>query len=1077
MPGSDTLFYSVVVALFTIAISTMGIFTRKWNPKDKHCYVTGGSTGLGLCLAKILVKDGAHVSIVARNQEKLDQAITELESLRISPEQVIKSYSFSLTDAAGSVAALDAASVPFEGRVPDALFLCAGASRPRFFIDDDAEALERGMRDAYWIQAYSAHAGIKKMVRQKVPGKVVFVGSMLSYMSFMGWSNYAPGKHALRGLADGLASECQLYDISVQMYFPCTMETPGYDEENKLKPELLKRLEETDKGMTPEDAAQAMYKATGSTYYVFPDATPPSVDQVTTWLDQGASKVVVPLTLARDLSGLIPSEKLVLLLDTGSASAVTDKIRATVSGVLLKTPAVDTDLLESVKQFFKGLSFYVLPSAETVPTTTSIQALKQLGATLVIPSSQLTLSSTSSSQLNVGDAFVAPLTSDRPDGLFPTIVTAFNLGGRSLGLVYSSKESITESICTGKGVYQSRKHGLWRKGETSGAVQEVVSLRADCDSDSLEFSVIQHGTGFCHLGTSTCFGELNGLPALERTLQQRLQSAPQGSYTRRLFEDPKLLRAKIMEEAEELCAAETKENVSFEAADLIYFALTKCVKAGVSLADIEASLDLKAKKVTRRPGDAKPQWTRPETPKPLSAVVKTTPAHPAAPSAPAVTGNADGIRMRTVDLSSCSRSERAQLLKRPVLKSDEMIAKVKPIVDEVRTRGDAALIEFAAKFDRAQLSTTIISPPYSPESMELDPDVKNAIDQAYANIYKFHAAQAEKAPLVVETMPGVTCTRFARPIARVGLYVPGGTAVLPSTALMLGIPAQVAGCKEIVLATPPRSDGSIVPEVIYVAKLIGASAILKAGGGQAVAAMAYGTETVPKVDKIFGPGNQWVTAAKMFVQNDTDALVSIDMPAGPSEVLVISDMTGNPAFVAADLLSQAEHGIDSQVVLVAVELTDERLAEIEREVDVQAHALERVDIVRESVRKSLIVRVANDEEAIAFSNDYAPEHLIIHLGNAQGAVKSIENAGSVFVGPFTPESCGDYASGTNHTLPTNGYARQFSGVNTLSFQKHITSQEITKEGLRNLGPVVITLADCEGLQAHGNAVRVRLAAI
>ncbi|CAE6538476.1 unnamed protein product [Rhizoctonia solani] len=822
--------------------------------------------------------------------------------------------------------------------------------------------------------------------------------------------------------------------------------------------------------------ASSKYSLTaGSIYYVFPDvAAPPSVDQVATWLDRGASKVVVSLALAKDLSGLIPPEKLVLLLDTGGASAVTDKIRATVSGVLLKTETIDTDLLESIKQFFKGLSFYVLASAETVPTTTTIQALKQLGATLVIPSSQLTLSSNSPSQLNIGDAFVAPLISDRPDGLFPTIVTAFNLGGRSLGLVYSSKESITESICTGKGVYQSRKHGLWRKGETSGAIQEVVSLSADCDSDTLEFSVIQHGTGFCHLGTTTCFGDLNGLPALERTLQQRLQSAPQGSYTRRLFEDSKLLRAKIMEEADELCAAETKEDIAFEAADLIYFALTKCVKAGVSLADIEASLDLKAKKVTRRPGNAKPQWAQSEVPKPPSTVV---PTHATTPRSPAVAENTESIRMRTVDLISCSRAERAQLLKRPVLKSDEMISKVKPIVDEVRTRGDAALIDFAAKFDRAQLSTTIISPPYSPQSMELDPDVKNAIDQAYANIHKFHVAQAEKTPLVVETMPGVTCTRFARPIARVGLYVPGGTAVLPSTALMLGIPAQVAGCKEIVLATPPRPDGSIVPEVMYVAKLIGASAVLKAGGGQAVAAMAYGTETVPKVDKIFGPGNQWVTAAKMLVQNDTDALVSIDMPAGPSEVLVISDMTGNPAFVAADLLSQAEHGIDSQVVLVAVGLTDERLAEIEREVDVQAHALERVEIVRESVRKSLIVRVANDEEAVAFSNDYAPEHLIIHLENAQAAVKSIENAGSVFVGPFTPESCGDYASGTNHTLPTNGYARQFSGVNTLSFQKHITSQEITKEGLRNLGPVVITLADCEGLQAHGNAVRVRLAAI
>jgi len=249
---------------------------------------------------------------------------------------------------------------------------------------------------------------------------------------------------------------------------------------------------------------------------------------------------------------------------------------------------------------------------------------------------------------------------------------------------------------------------------------------------------------------------------------------------------------------------------------------------------------------------------------------------------------------------------------------------------------------------------------------------------------------------------------------------------------------------------------------------------LMAGGAQAIAALAYGTETVPKVDKIFGPGNQWVTAAKMLVQNDTDALVSIDMPAGPSEVLVIADRTANPAFVAADLLSQAEHGVDSQVVLVAVNLDADTLTEIENEVDVQAHALSRVDIVRKSIGKSIIVKAMSVAEAFAFSNDYAPEHLILHLEQASEKVQLVENAGSVFVGPYSPESCGDYASGTNHTLPTNGYARQFSGVNTLSFQKHITSQEITESGLKILGPVVITLADCEGLEAHANAVRVRL---
>jgi len=242
--------------------------------------------------------------------------------------------------------------------------------------------------------------------------------------------------------------------------------------------------------------------------------------------------------------------------------------------------------------------------------------------------------------------------------------------------------------------------------------------------------------------------------------------------------------------------------------------------------------------------------------------------------------------MRSYILAQISPKERSQLLRRPVLKSDEMIAKVKPIVDDVRARGDAALLEFTAKFDKVQMDSTVIRPPYAPESMEVESAVRDAIDKAYANIRKFHEGQNDRSTLIVETMPGVVCSRFARPIARVGLYVPGGTAILPSTALMLGIPAQVAGCKEIVLATPPRPDGSISPEVMYVAHLVGASAVLKAGGAQAVAALAFGTDTCPKVDKIFGPGNQWVTAAKMLVQNDTDALVSIDMPAGPSEVLV-----------------------------------------------------------------------------------------------------------------------------------------------------------------------------------------------
>ncbi|PPQ98526.1 hypothetical protein CVT24_004017 [Panaeolus cyanescens] len=796
-------------------------------------------------------------------------------------------------------------------------------------------------------------------------------------------------------------------------------------------------------------------------YLLLDNAAPVDIQAVVSWLDEGFEKVIVPLTWAKELIGIIPAERLLLLLDVASASAVSDKVRSAVSGVLLRTSSLDLDFISSIAKFFTGSAIYVLSDSSSLPTPSNIRELASIKATLVIANSQLTTGPTSSTQLNVADAFLSSIVSDRPDGLFPTVVSSET--GHTLGLVYSSRESIKESIVTGKGVYQSRKHGLWRKGESSGATQDIVRIRLDCDTDSLEFRVIQHGAGFCHLNRASCFGEASGLPALESILASRLRTAPEGSYTKRLFNDPELLRSKIMEEADELCQAKTKEEVAFEAADLFYFALTKCLATGVTVTDIERSLDRKARKITRRPGNAKPQWSNePVSQSAVAAKVEKPPAE-------------DGpIRMRMSDLSTTSPDERALLLRRPVLKSDEMITKVRPIVDAVRLKGDEALLEFTAKFDKAKLSSTVIFPPFAPETMQIEDEVRKAIDVAYSNIRKFHEAQADNGTLVVETMPGVVCSRFARPIARVGLYVPGGTAILPSTALMLGIPAQVAGCKEIVLATPPRPDGSISPEVMYVAKLVGASAILKAGGAQAVAALAYGTKTVPKVDKIFGPGNQWVTAAKMLVQNDTDALVSIDMPAGPSEVLVIVDHTANPAFVASDLLSQAEHGVDSQVVLVTVNITAEHLASIEKEVDEQAHALSRVDIVRQSIGKSIIVKTATVEEAIQFSNDYAPEHLILHLESASEKVALIENAGSVFVGPYTPESCGDYASGTNHTLPTNGYARQFSGVNTQSFQKHITSQEISSSGLDTLGPVVATLADCEGLQAHANAVRIRL---
>jgi len=613
------------------------------------------------------------------------------------------------------------------------------------------------------------------------------------------------------------------------------------------------------------------------------------LDHIISLLDNGIQKVVVPVSLAKQLVPTVPKHRIILLLDVANVSAVTETLKDSVSGVLLKTPTLDPELVSSVSTFFSKSTIFVLPNNQYQPSRSSIRELSNIGASLVIATAQLSLSASADQRIHVADAFLASITSDRPDGLFPTVVSSYTQGDATLGLVYSSLESIKETIVTGKGVYQSRKHGLWRKGETSGAIQEVVKIRLDCDSDALQFSVIQHGEGFCHLNRTSCFGELAGLAALEKTLQARLESAPEGSYTARLFTDSALLKSKIMEEAEELCQATTPKEIAFEAADLIYFALTRCVAGGVSIADIERSLDAKARKITRRKGDAKPQWVSatPEFIKPLPPKPQSIPAPPPPPQMVEINPT-EPIKMRTYDLSQISPPQRTELLRRPVLRSAEMIVKVQPIVEEVRLKGDAALLDFTAKFDKVTLESPVLLPPYPPELMVLTDEVREAIDKAYSNIHKFHKAQVKDDALVVETMPGVVCSRFARPIARVGLYIPGGTAVLPSTALMLGIPAQVAGCHEVVFATPPRRDGTLSPEVVYVAHLIGASAILKAGGAQAVAALAYGTESVPKVDKIFGPGNQWVTAAKMFVQNDTDALVSIDMPAGPSEVLVMT---------------------------------------------------------------------------------------------------------------------------------------------------------------------------------------------
>ncbi len=415
------------------------------------------------------------------------------------------------------------------------------------------------------------------------------------------------------------------------------------------------------------------------------------------------------------------------------------------------------------------------------------------------------------------------------------------------------------------------------------------------------------------------------------------------------------------------------------------------------------------------------------------------------------------------------RSEWAEIVKRPVLNVDALRETVKTVLDRVKAEGDKAVMEYEMLFDRVELSSLKVSEGEMQEAETLvAAELKVALEIAKNNIEAFHAAQRFTGKKV-ETQPGVVCWQKAVGIEKVGLYIPGGTAPLFSTVLMLAVPARLAGCKEIVLCTPPNKEGKVHPAILYAAKLAGVHQIIKAGGVQAIGAMAYGTESVPKVYKIFGPGNQYVMAAKQQVSLHD---VAIDMPAGPSEVEVLADATANPVFVAADLLSQAEHGVDSQAMLVTT--SEELITKVQEEVERQLSQLSRKEIASKSLENSKLILVNDMDEALSLTNEYAPEHLIIETADYMDMAERVINAGSVFLGAYAPESAGDYASGTNHTLPTNGYAKAYSGVSLDSFIRKITFQEIQPEGIRKIGPAIERMAANEELDAHKNAVTVRL---
>ncbi len=410
-----------------------------------------------------------------------------------------------------------------------------------------------------------------------------------------------------------------------------------------------------------------------------------------------------------------------------------------------------------------------------------------------------------------------------------------------------------------------------------------------------------------------------------------------------------------------------------------------------------------------------------------------------------------------------------ELCQRPQLELDFLESVVKNILVRVKNSGDHALIEITNQIDKVALTELEVSVSEIDKAVaSLPEELKKAIRTAAQNIETFHAAQKREVT-PIETMTGVTCWRKGVAIDKVGIYIPGGSAPLFSTVLMLGIPARIAGCKEVVLCSPPGKDGQLHPAILFAAQLVGIKKIFKAGGAQAIAAMAYGTASIPAVHKIFGPGNQYVTKAKQIVNQEGTA---IDMPAGPSEVMVIADEQANPTFVAADLLSQAEHGADSQVVLVTK--SEMFVKAVLTEIDLQVQKLPRKTTAEEALKNSVAIILDNQADIISFANEYAPEHLIINTTDCDAVGEKITNAGSIFLGPYTPEAAGDYASGTNHTLPTNGFAKAYSGVSLESFMKYITFQKITKDGIQKLGPVVETMAEAEQLKGHAEAIRVRI---
>lgn len=773
-------------------------------------------------------------------------------------------------------------------------------------------------------------------------------------------------------------------------------------------------------------------------------------DTARRYLNAGAQKIILGTAARPDLLQKLPRERVLAALDAAHGEVVVDgwrtrtgesiaarmsELNPYVSGYLVTFVELEGRLggtnKERVPELIAAAAGARLTVAGGVTTADEIADLDRMGADAQVGMALYT------GRLSLADAFAAPIRTDREDGLIPTVVA--DERGQPLGLVWSSRESLRRAIEERRGVYYSRsRKSLWVKGETSGATQRLLRASVDCDRDALLFIVRQEGSGFCHNGTLTCWGEAEGFGALERTLKSRTANPPEGSYTARLLGDPALLEAKLIEEAGELARAETRDEVIGEAADLVFFAMTAMARAGVSMAEVERELDRRALKVQRRPGDAKPR--------------------PAA-TGPHLVPDLE-VRLPRRSPAQIQSLERAAV-------SHSVLEGARRIVDDVRFRGEEALREHAERLgDIEPGAPLLIERSALEEARRALPEEEAAVLlRAADRIRRFAEAQRSALSEIEIAVPGGVAGHRVGPVERAGCYAPGGRHPLPSSVLMTAITARAAGVRQIIVASPRPA-----PATLAAAAIAGVDAVLAVGGAQAIGALAYGAGSIEPVNIIVGPGNAWVTAAKQLVAGR----VGIDMLAGPSELVVLADDSASPELIAADLLAQAEHDPDAFPALVT---TSEALAvEVERHLSQQLIDLPTASVARASIARGAAVVCSTMEEALACCDRLAPEHLEIMTRDAPAVALRARHYGALFIGSAAAEVLGDYAAGPNHVLPTGSTARHTAGLSVLTFLRARTYLRIDDNAAAvPLANDAVLLARMEGLEAHARAAERRAA--